>query len=131
MGYTINVSSYEIDADPDVLRGLPSELTEVPEVVPVEGSNQEGAYTEIVVPEFFPPGSVMLFETQVSGVDPKMDAFCAEGVEEAFSNLDLVDLNILLYRAGHEEEDAWLGLALQEIFNFFLAEVTCARSTPA
>lgn len=48
----------------------------------------------------------MLFETQMQGIDPTLDAFCVAGVEEAFEELDLVDLNAVLYRAEGEERDA-------------------------
>ena len=48
----------------------------------------------------------MLFETQISGIKPDLDAFCGSGAEEAFSELDRIDLNVLLYRAEDEERDA-------------------------
>ena len=35
-----------------------------------------------------------------------MDEVCKEGVEEAFSGLDLTDLNAILYRCEEEERDA-------------------------
>lgn len=48
----------------------------------------------------------MLFSTQLEGLDPKIDELCKEGVEEAFANLDLMDLNAILYRCDEEERDA-------------------------
>ena len=66
----------------------------------------EGPYSEIVVPEYFPPGSVMVFSTQMEGIDPTLDEFCKSGVNEAFADLDLVDLNVLLHRCDGEEKDA-------------------------
>jgi glycogen debranching enzyme len=48
----------------------------------------------------------MIFATQLEGLDPTLDQSCASGAEDAFQDLDLVDLNILLFRAEGEELDA-------------------------
>ena len=48
----------------------------------------------------------MIFETQLEGLDPTLDKLCGSGAEDAFQDLDLVDLNVLLYRAEGEEMDA-------------------------
>lgn len=54
----------------------------------------------------FPPGSVLLYETQLVGVDPDLEEECAKGAAEAFAELDLVDLNVVLHRCDGEEKDA-------------------------
>lgn len=76
-----------------------------PVVVP-QGLDHEGPYSEIIVPETFPPGSILVFETQLQQHDPSLDAFCASGAQEAFSEVDLVDLNVILHRSDVEERDA-------------------------
>ena len=76
------------------------------EVVVPQGLDGEGPFAEIVVPEYFPPGSIMVFETMLQGLDPSLDAFCSSGAEDAFTDLDLVDLNVVLHRAEGEERDA-------------------------
>lgn len=106
MGATISIPSYESPIDTEVIRGLPSTLMDLPPVVAVEGSDHDGPYSEIVVPEKFPPGSVMIFATQLQGVDPTLDEFCKSNVDEAFKDLDLIDLNVLLFRCDGEERDA-------------------------
>ena len=75
-------------------------------VVVPQGLDLEGPYAEIVVPENFPPGSIMLFETQLQQHDSSLDAFCVSGAWEAFSDLDLVDVNVILHRTDIEERDA-------------------------
>jgi glycogen debranching enzyme len=54
----------------------------------------------------------MIFEVQVQHLDPTLDVFCAdsESTMAAFSCLDLVDLNVVLYRADGEEHDATNGV---------------------
>lgn len=106
MGATINIPSYELSTDTKVLRGLPSTLVDLSSVAAVEGSDHDGPYSEIVVPDKFPPGSIMLFATQLQGVDPTLDEFCKSGVDEAFRDLNVIDLNVLLFRCDGEEKDA-------------------------
>ena len=106
MGASIDISSHELVPDAKIIRGLPTTLIDVPEVLAHEKSDVDGPYTEIVVPDTFPPGSIMLFATHMEGLDPSLDSLCASGADEAFKNLDLVDLNVLIHRADGEERDA-------------------------
>ncbi|CAG8677730.1 10048_t:CDS:2, partial [Acaulospora colombiana] len=92
-GACIDIPSYESAKDEKLIKGLSSQLSLLPAVQAVDGSDNDGPYQEIPVPSTFPPGSVMLFTTQLEGIGPDMDSFCKEGVEAAFSGLDLTDLN--------------------------------------
>lgn len=105
----MEVSAYEVEKDPNTIRGLPSKLVDMAEISVHQGADGEGPYSEIVVPEYFPPGSIMIFETQLQDLDTELDTFCLSGAQEAFCNLDLVDLNVVLYRADGEERDATAG----------------------
>jgi glycogen debranching enzyme len=109
IGASIDIPSYEIVKDPKTLRGLPSTLVEMPTVVVPQGLDAEGPYSEIIVPEYFPPGSIMLFETHLQELDAGLDSFCASGTLETFGDLDLVDLNVVLYRSDGEERDVTKG----------------------
>lgn len=106
LGASIDVTSCEIPSDEKTLHGLPAKLVDMATVVVPQGLDHEGPFSEIIVPEYFPPGSIMLFETQLQEYDVSLDAFCASGAQEAFSELDLVDLNVVLHRADGEERDA-------------------------
>ncbi|KAI0078663.1 glycoside hydrolase family 13 protein [Panus rudis PR-1116 ss-1] len=108
-GAHVDFSSYDISNDANYLKGMAAKLVELPEVVAPQGLDNDGPYGEIVVPDYFPPGSVMIFETQLQGADPSLDAFCSSGAEGAFGQLDLVDLNVVLHRAEGEERDATSG----------------------
>ncbi|EMD39051.1 glycoside hydrolase family 13 protein [Gelatoporia subvermispora B] len=105
-GAHIAISSYDIRDDPNLLRGLPGKLVDMPTVVVPQGLDSEGPYAEIVVPEYFPPGSIMVFETHLQTLDPTLEKFCASGADDAFGDLNLVDLNVVLHRANGEERDA-------------------------
>ncbi|KAF8074817.1 glycoside hydrolase family 13 protein [Lyophyllum atratum] len=106
LGTSIDISSYEVPKGAKSLHGLPSKLVEMAPVVVPQGLDYDGPYSEVVVPEYFPPGSIMLFETQLQEYDSTLDAFCSQGAQEAFGNLNLVDLNVILHRADGEERDA-------------------------
>ena len=105
LGASIEIPSYQIPEDPTFLRGLHSKLVEMSPVAVPQGLDHEGPYAEIIVPEYFPPGSIMLYETQLQQHDSSLDAFCTSGAWEAFGGLDLVDLNVVMYRTDVEERD--------------------------
>ncbi|KAI9458217.1 glycoside hydrolase family 13 protein [Lactarius psammicola] len=96
----------EVVSIPNTITGIPSKLVHLRPVSPLWGRDDQGPYSEITVPDYFPPGSIMIFETQLEGLDPTLDKLCGSGAEDAFQDLDLVDLNVLLYRADGEEMDA-------------------------
>ncbi|KDQ61755.1 glycoside hydrolase family 13 protein [Jaapia argillacea MUCL 33604] len=108
-GAGIEFDSYSIPSDADVLRGLAGKLVEIPTVVVPQALDADGPYSEIVVPEHFPPGSIMVFETQLQELDATLESFCASGAEAAFGKLELVDLNVVLHRCEGEERDATHG----------------------
>ncbi|KAJ7070105.1 glycoside hydrolase family 13 protein [Mycena amicta] len=106
LGSTLEFSSYKAPEDSKTLRGMDAKLVDMATVVVPQGLDGEGPYSEIVVPEVFPPGSIMLFATQMRDHDASLDVFCTSGAKEAFADLDLVDLNVVLFRADGEERDA-------------------------
>ena len=90
-------------ADKEVLRGLPSKVTDV-QGVNIDSKADE---TIITIPSSFPPGSIALIETWISSAEHSegLDAFVSSGAEKAFGELSLVDLNFVLYRCDAEERD--------------------------
>lgn len=104
-GAHLEFASYDPRDDETELRGIDGKLVEMPPVVVPQGLDDEGPYAEVIVPEYFPPGSIMLFETQLVGLDSTLDEFCVSGADDAFVDLDLVDLNVVLHRADGEERD--------------------------
>lgn len=90
-------------SDDAYLRGLPSRVKNI-KSCSIEQSNGS---TIINVDDSFPPGSVALFETWVPSAEHStgLNNFIASGTEEAFGELDLIDLNFVLYRCDAEERD--------------------------
>ncbi|PYI03816.1 glycogen debranching enzyme [Aspergillus sclerotiicarbonarius CBS 121057] len=90
--------------DKSLLRGLPSRVSAI------EGTTVEerGKDTTISVLESFVAGSIALFETSMPSVEHAtgLDNHITEGVEHAFADLSLVDLNFVLYRCEAEERDS-------------------------
>lgn len=48
----------------------------------------------------------MVFATWMEDLPKDLDETCAKGAKEAFKELGMVELNVLLYRADGEEKDA-------------------------
>ncbi|KAJ7852071.1 central domain of glycogen debranching enzyme-domain-containing protein [Mycena olivaceomarginata] len=103
LGAGLDIASYNVPKDAHTLQGILAKLVELEPLVVPQGLNGEGPHSEILVPEYFPPGSIMLFKTHLHGYDASLDAFCAK---EALADLDLIDLNVLLHRADGDERDA-------------------------
>ncbi|KAG2011571.1 glycogen debranching enzyme [Coprinopsis cinerea AmutBmut pab1-1] len=108
LGASISISSYTPSKDSTTLKGLPSTLVDIPSSsVPIHtSSDSSGPYSEIIVPQTFPPGSIMIFETQIEDFDADLEELCLQGAYESVKDLDLVDLNVILHRADVEEKDA-------------------------
>ena len=105
-GSTIEIISHDDQSTTTTLKGLSSKLTSIAPIVATSKSDDNGNYSEILVPAHFPPGSVMIFATSMDSLPIDIDTLCATGAKEAFANLSMVDLNVLLYRADGEEKDA-------------------------
>jgi glycogen debranching enzyme len=93
-----------VEEDKRFLRGLPSKVTDL-KGVRIEWKGDE---TVITVRDKFPPGSIALFETWIPAAEHAsgLDTFISSGARQAFSKVDLVDLNFILYRCDAEERDS-------------------------
>ncbi|KAH8891821.1 glycoside hydrolase family 13 protein [Thozetella sp. PMI_491] len=93
----------EVLEDKKLLRGLPSRVIDLPGIR-MEVKADE---TVISVRDRFPPGSIALFETWIPAAEHSagLDTFVTSGAKEAVAELDLVDLNFLLYKCEAEERD--------------------------
>ncbi|KAI9745425.1 MAG: hypothetical protein M1818_000959 [Claussenomyces sp. TS43310] len=94
----------KVSEDKSYLRGLPSRVRDLPGVR-MESKDDE---TVITVRDKFPPGSIALFETWIPAAEHSagLDTFVTSGAKTAFANVDLVDLNFILYRCEAEELDS-------------------------
>jgi glycogen debranching enzyme len=92
------------DADKKFLTGLPARTKNI-KGVSVE---QNGDDTIITIPDFFPPGSIALFETWIPSAEHSegLGKYLVSGADEAFAELDHIDMNFVLYRCDAEERDS-------------------------
>jgi glycogen debranching enzyme len=103
----------EVDSSPEAtkdvledkkfLRGLPSRVIDLPGI----RMEVKGDETVISVRDRFPPGSIALFETWIPAAEHSagLDSYVTSGAQAAWSELNLIDLNLLMYRAEAEERD--------------------------
>ncbi|KHN98954.1 glycogen debranching enzyme [Metarhizium album ARSEF 1941] len=90
--------------DSQFLVGLPSRVMDVSGV----DMDVHGEDTVITVREKFPPGSIALFETWIPAAEHSagLDTYVTSGAKAAWSQLNLIDLNFLMYRCEAEELDS-------------------------
>ncbi|CAG8588637.1 10334_t:CDS:10, partial [Racocetra persica] len=100
----LEVQSKEFIRDEKYLTGLPASLKPLNAPILRESSDEHGKYTEVTLPKEFPSGSITLLKTKVDKHN-SLDEMLISGVDEVFKELNLVDLNIVLYRCGSEEND--------------------------
>ncbi|PWN29441.1 hypothetical protein BDZ90DRAFT_249104 [Jaminaea rosea] len=109
-GKTLEITDRNASKDAKTLKGFASQLVDVPAPEVTEGRKIDGDfYSEINVPQEFPPGSIMLFASAMEGLASDLDELCRSGAKEAFAELDLIDLNVVLHRADGEEKDSTEG----------------------
>lgn len=106
LGGVLEITSHEDQSTKSTFKGLQCKLQNISSPEIHSGIDNDGQYEEVIVPEYFPPGSVMVFATHMEGLTQEVDNLCVSGAKEAFSRLDVVDLNIALFRADGEERDA-------------------------
>ncbi|KAF7563279.1 hypothetical protein G7046_g844 [Stylonectria norvegica] len=87
--------------DKKYLRGLPSRVVDLPGI----RMEVKGDETIITVRDKFPPGSIALFETWIPAAEHSagLDNYVTSGAKAAWKDLNLTDLNFLLYRCEAEE----------------------------
>jgi glycogen debranching enzyme len=101
---TSEETTKDVLEDKEFLRGLPSKVIDLPGIR-MEVHDDE---TVISVRDKFPPGSIALFETWIPAAEHAtgLDTYVTSGAKEAFAELNLIDLNFVLYRCDAEELDA-------------------------
>lgn len=71
--------------------------------------NADTNATTVTLPDYFPQGSIAVISTLIPGCNEDLDDFVRCGALEATKNLELIDLNCILYKSGSEEADSTAG----------------------
>ncbi|EGV62299.1 bifunctional 4-alpha-glucanotransferase/amylo-alpha-1,6-glucosidase [Yamadazyma tenuis] len=91
----------DYEKDSKYLTAIPTKLQSL-EMPAIE---YEGDTSIIKVTDDFIPGSIAVYSTYIPGVDIKLDEFVKTGGIASTIDLDLYDLNAILYRCEPEERD--------------------------
>jgi glycogen debranching enzyme len=86
------------------LWGIPAEIVDVAPITIEEGHDAHGQWTKLALPSDFPPGSIVMLETNVEHVNG-LEEFISTNADEPMRNLTPIELNIALYRCSEEEQD--------------------------
>lgn len=125
-GASVEIKSTASRDTDTTLRGLDATVSSISAVQPtLEKDESTGqTFSNIVVPDEFPRGSILVFTTWMDDLPTDLDDVCARGAKEAVKGLNTVDLNVLLYRADGEERDASKSSSLS-----FLANTTSSPTS--
>lgn len=94
----------EYQRDDQKLTGVPTELVEI-ELPSVEGGAELESKIHVNA-DTFVPGSIAVFSTSIPHVDLSLDQSVKIGAIEASLDMDLYDLNAVLFKCEAEERDA-------------------------
>ncbi|KAG0275240.1 hypothetical protein BGZ95_009042 [Linnemannia exigua] len=114
----LEVTARTIDKNDEFLEGLPSKIVNLAEPTMSSLSDNQGAFTQIDIPDHFPGGSIILLETSVdSKVPTNIDTLVKTIPDNVFGEVGWVELNIALYRCDGEEQDLTPGNGVYNIPN--------------
>ena len=102
----LEVISRTLEKNDKFLEGLPGKIVELEYPKVSSQFDNQGAFTQIDIPDRFPGGSVILLETAVdSKVPTNIEALVKTIPDNVFGELGWMELNIVLYRCDGEEQD--------------------------
>lgn len=94
----------EYKHDPHYITGIPTKITELEH--PKITFNKADDFTTISLNGHFPQGSIALIKTSIETIDNDLNQFVRTGADVAVGKLDLVELNVIMYRCNDEEQDS-------------------------
>lgn len=132
--------------DPDFITPIPTKLVDLDYPSITYDAGQD--LTTISVNSYFPQGSIALIKTSINTIDNDLNKFVRTGADLAVSELDFLDLNVIMYRCDAEERDSsngkdgvynipnygplvyaglvgWIGPLSDMIYNNDLAHLIC------
>ncbi|RKP27705.1 glycogen debranching enzyme [Syncephalis pseudoplumigaleata] len=113
----IEVTGDDVPTSETELWGIPARVVDVPALSIEEGRDEHGPWTKLTLPADFPPGSIVMLETNVDEVNGLEEFICAEA-DVPMRDLTPIELNIVLYRCGEEEQDTTPGNDVYHIPNY-------------
>lgn len=103
-GASLKVDGTDDEKDGAELYGLPSHIDTLPSPELVAKQDDKGDYLQVIVDDAtFTPGSIMVLKTSIGDVYEETKRLVSEMDDDVVKELDLVDVNVALYRCEGEE----------------------------
>ncbi|KAI8391335.1 glycogen debranching enzyme [Radiomyces spectabilis] len=117
-GGSLKVESVTCNDDNQYLHGFPSHVEELPSPRFEEKEDHLGQFTEVILPDHFVPGSIIVIKTSIGDTYQKAQDMVSYMEDDVVQDLDLLDCNIILYRCEGEEMDTTNGDGVYNIPNY-------------
>ncbi|EIE82182.1 glycogen debranching enzyme [Rhizopus delemar RA 99-880] len=116
--YSLKIDNRHPPEKTQYLQGLPSHLENLnpPEVI--EGHDEKGRYSEIILSNSFTPGSICVVKTSIGDKYAEIHEQVTRIDDDVVSTLNLLDCNVVLYRCASEEISATSGDGVYNVPNF-------------
>ncbi|KAI7871254.1 glycogen debranching enzyme [Spinellus fusiger] len=101
--------------DTKVLSGLPTHVEHLSPPVMLQQEDDKGDYTQVVLPDVFPPGSVYVIKTSIGNTYRHVRSLITTMEDAVLKDFTLLDCNVVLYRSEGEEMDATGGHGIYAI----------------
>ncbi|KAF9414629.1 hypothetical protein BGZ94_000332 [Podila epigama] len=113
----LEVTSRTLNKNDQFLEGLPGKIVELENPKISQESDNQGAFCQVVIPDRFPGGSIILLETHVDANAANVEEQAKTIPEAIFDSLNWFELNIVLFRCDGEEHDVTPGNGAYNIPN--------------
>lgn len=104
LSVSLRATNEKFDDDEELV-GIPTEVVQLNKPSIEYNSEKNGSIIRPLDSGEFPQGSIAIFKTYQYDVNKDLDSLCRSGASEAVSQLDLIDMNVLLYKVEGEERE--------------------------
>ncbi|KAI7900607.1 glycogen debranching enzyme [Cokeromyces recurvatus] len=115
--YSLKIDNHLVK-EAEYLNGLPTHLEPLNPPRFEHGHDEKGEYVEIILSDNFTPGSICVLKTSIGDKYKEVRKLISIIDDEVVKDLDLLAINVVLYRCSSEEYDSTGGDGVYNVPNY-------------